>query len=48
MQETLDAGTRRTVGPTAAWPGGAPSLIAWNADTPGIGDGLVSGSGKRK
>jgi len=37
MQETLDAGTRRT-----------PSLIAWDVDTPAIGYGLVSGSGKRK
>ena len=48
MQEMLDAGTRRTVDPTPAWPGGAPTLIAWDADTPRIGDGLVSGSGKRK
>jgi len=48
MQELLDAGTRRTVGATPAWPGGASTLIAWDADTPGIGNGLVSRSEKRK
>jgi len=51
MQETLDAGTRRTVGPTLAmdtdWLGAAETLFASNADTPWIGHGFVGLNGKR-
>src|SRR4029079_12575430 len=47
MEETLDAGLRRTIGPTTTSatdrPGGAPTLFAWSADTPWIGE-LVSGN----
>jgi hypothetical protein len=48
MQETSDAGTRRTTAPTTATDGlgAAPTFIAWTADAPWI-DGFVSGTGKR-
>jgi membrane-associated phospholipid phosphatase len=48
MQETLSAGTRVTVGPTAARPGDTPTLFAWTAGSPGMDDGLVSRNGKRR
>jgi hypothetical protein len=52
MQETLDAGIRRTVGPTLAQDtdglGDAQTLFAWNADTPWIEHGFVSRHGKRR
>jgi hypothetical protein len=42
MQETLDAGVRRTVGSVTATatdrPGAAPTLFVWNLDTMGLGD----------
>jgi hypothetical protein len=49
MQETLDAGTGPTTGPSTATDGlgAAPTLIAWTGDTPWI-DGFVSGIGKRR
>jgi hypothetical protein len=40
MQETLDAGIRRTVGT-------AQSLIGWNADVPSIDAGLITGGRKK-
>ena len=46
MQETLAAGTRMTVGPTATGPGAVPTLVSWTPDPSGIGDGPVAG--KRK
>jgi hypothetical protein len=52
MQETLDAGMRRAIGPTAAkdadWLGAAQALFAWDADTPWSGHGFVSHSGTRR
>ena len=46
MQETLDAGVRRTLGPTtttaADRPGAGPTLLVWNLDAMGIGH-LVTG-----
>jgi membrane-associated phospholipid phosphatase len=51
MRETLDAGLRRTMGPTTTSatdrPGGAPTLFAWSGDTPWV-DALVSGNAKRR
>jgi hypothetical protein len=49
MQETLDAGTRPTTGPSTATDGlgAAPTWIAPTADTPWI-DGFVGGTGKRR
>jgi hypothetical protein len=52
MQETLDAGIRRAIGPSAAkdadWLGAAQALFAWDADAPWIGHGFVSHSGTRR
>jgi membrane-associated phospholipid phosphatase len=52
MQETLDAGIRRTAGPTPAQDtdglGAAPTLFAWDADTPWIGHGFAGRTGKRR
>jgi hypothetical protein len=52
MQETLDAGIRRTVGPTPGqdpgWLGAAQSLFARDADTPWIDYGFGSRNGKRR
>jgi hypothetical protein len=51
MQATLDAGTRRTVGPTVATDtaglGAAQTRFAWNADTPWIDQGFVGRNGAR-
>ena len=51
MREALDAGIRRTVGPTAAKDtdrlGAAQTLLAWNTDAPWIGHGFVSRNGTR-
>ena len=41
MRETLDAGTRITVGPAAAGPSASPTLVSWSPDSPWAGDGLV-------
>ena len=43
MQETLAAGTRMTVGPTATNPGATPNLISWTPDSAWVGDGLIVG-----
>ncbi|HKB05790.1 MAG TPA: phosphatase PAP2 family protein, partial [Gemmataceae bacterium] len=40
MQETLNAGTRVTVGPPATNSGATPNLISWSPDSSWIGDGL--------
>jgi hypothetical protein len=52
MQETLDAGTRRTVGPSLSqdtgWGEAAQALFAWNADTPWIDHGFGGQNGKRR
>ena len=52
MREALDAGIRRTVGPTAAKDtdrlGAAQTLLAWNTDAPWIGHGFVSRNGTRR
>lgn len=46
MQETLDAGVRRTLGPVTTTatdrPGAGPTLHVWNLDAMGLGD-LVTG-----
>jgi hypothetical protein len=51
MQEALDAGIRRTIGPTNVTDtdgiGDAQTLFAWNANTPWIEHGFVSHQGKR-
>jgi hypothetical protein len=51
MQETLDAGIRRTIGPTNVKDtdgiGDAQTLFAWNADTPWIEPVFASHNGKR-
>jgi hypothetical protein len=50
MQETLDAGLRRTVGPSLAqntgWLGAAQALDAWDAGAPWINHGFGSRNGK--
>jgi hypothetical protein len=52
MPETLDAGIRRTVGPTLVKAtdglGAAQTLFAWDADTPWIDHGFVGRNGKRR
>jgi hypothetical protein len=49
MQETLEAGTRQTTGPTTATDGlgAVPTSVVWTADTPWI-DGFVRGTGLRR
>jgi hypothetical protein len=51
-QETLEAGIRRTVGPTRADDtdglGVAHTLFAWDADTAWIDHGVVGPRGKRR
>jgi hypothetical protein len=49
MQETWEAGTRRTTGPAAARAGldAVPTSVAWTADTPWI-DGFVRGTVMRR
>jgi membrane-associated phospholipid phosphatase len=52
MQEALGAGLRRAVGPTpakdASWLGAAQALLGWDADAPGIDQGLASRHGNRR
>jgi membrane-associated phospholipid phosphatase len=52
MQETLDAGIRRTIGPATAtdadWLGAEQTLFAWNAETPWVDHGFVSRNGTRR
>jgi hypothetical protein len=49
IQDTLDAGTRRTTGPATDTDGlgAVPTSVAWTADTPWI-DGFVRGTVKRR